>query len=217
MKSMINFKFLLLLFLSLFICMSDVSADLCDTAHIKQLKALAGKVDVTYEYEDESLYEDEDFIVSNGYKVFINMVSNDFYITVDNRNYYYSDANDGVLMLDATAGRFKAEIKSKQCGGYSLRKVYIDLPKFNVYSYMEECKGLEEYNLDVCNPWYQGTVNNEIFYREVNEYLKTTEIGFFDKILNFIKNNYLIIGGCCLGIVLIIVFIFVYRKRSVLE
>lgn len=216
----VNIRFLIVLFVSLFFCTPNVWADLCDSAHIKQLKELANQVDVSYEYIDnnEKIESGENVeIAINFYTVSINMLSDEFYVTIDGNDYYYSDAVDGILTLDAFAGNFKLEIKSRRCVGYLLRKISIDLPEFNAYSYRDECKKLEEYNLDVCNPWYQGEVNPNIFYETVNKYLVEEEVNFLDKIIDFVKKNYLIISGCCLGIIFIVILIIIHRKRSVLE
>lgn len=220
MKYIINVKFLLVVFLSLFIHISRVDADLCDNEHIKQLKELAKQVEVNYEYIDNSdeMDSDSEFgIVTNAFRGSINLISDELYINFDGRDYYYSDTVDGILELGLFSGMYKYEIKSKKCANYLLRKDSIVLPEFNSFSYNSECKELEEYNLDVCDPWYQGKINNNIFYEEVNKYLLKDEMNFFEKIFDFLGTHYLIVGGSLMLIILVIIGIIIHRKRSVLE
>ena len=199
-----------------------VSADVCDNAHISQLKKLAEQVDVSYEYLD---YSDEilggvagDYLV-NSYSISVNLISDELYLYDGYNEYYYDSFNNGIVNFNRNSGTFEIKVLSKRCAGYKLRTIYVSLPKFNTYSYRQECQDLKEYDLDVCDPWYQGAVNDNIFYREVNKYIKEEkDEGFsFQDIIDFLGDNYLYVGGGLLVILLIIIGIIVYRKRSVLE
>lgn len=199
-----------------------VSADVCDNAHISQLKKLAEQVDVSYEYLDYSNtnIDGESEFSTDVYAVSVNLVSDDLYIIHGNDSYYYNQAIDGNVKIYVNSGSVDLKVYSKSCADYKLRSISLKLPKFNSYSYKEECRDLEEYELDVCDPWYQGLVNDNIFYEEVNEYIISDEDdgGFsFQDIIDFLGDNYLYVGGGLVLILLIIIGIIVYRKRSVLE
>ena len=215
-----RYKSLIIIVLSFFIFTSKVSAAVCDNNHIEQLIKLAEQVDVSYEYIDNS-----DVIVEGGdaeypvnsYVVSVNLILEELYISNGGDDYYYTDSVDGIVSFTSNSGKLDLEVRSSKCGGYSLRNISINLPKFNIYSSKLECEKLKEYELDICDPWYQGAVNDLIFYSEVNKYLSEDDISFFDKILNFLQSYYLIIGGGILVVVLIVWVVIIHRKRSVLE
>lgn len=216
-------KILLLLIISFFAFSSNVSAGICDSEHIKQLKELAKQVEVSYEYLDYSDEisgeEDGEFFV-NTYLITVNLLSDDLYVIHDGYEYYSNSDNGGIVTFVVNSGRFNLSIHSYTCAGYKLRNEIINLPKFNTYSYRSECRELEKYNLDVCDPWYQGTITDDIFNAKVNKYLNNNtekQLGIFDKIVNFFKGNYLILIGSILVIVVVIVSVRVHKKRSVLE
>lgn len=216
-------KILLLFVIGFFMFTSDVSAAICDKEHVNQLKELAKQVEISYEYLD---YSDEmhnsgdgEYII-NSYLITINLISDELYVIHENREYYYNQDNGGIVSFSVNSGRVDLSVNSYTCAGYQLRSETINLPKFNTYSYRGECKELEEYDLDVCDPWYQGTITDDRFNKIVQEYLTPDEVAeenVFDKILSFFKDNYLfIIGGVVIVGILIVGIIF-YRKRSVLE
>ena len=191
-------KILLLLIISFFAFSSNVSAGICDREHIKQLKELAKQVEVSYEYLDYSDEisgeEDGEFFV-NAYLITVNLLSDDLYVIHDGYEYYSNSDSGSTVSFVVNSGHVMLSIYSNTCGGYKLRSENIDLPKFNTYSYRSECKELEEYNLNVCDPWYQGTITDDIFNSKVNKYLNNNtekQLGIFDKIVNFLKGNYLI-------------------------
>jgi len=215
------FRVISILFISLFIFTSSVSAELCDNAHIKQLKALAENVDINYEYIDygDKLSEGGDFIL-NTYLITVNLISDELFITHDGNDYYYNKNNNGKIELVVRSGNVRIDIKSSRCGNYKLRNINLSLPKFNVYSYRGECQKLSQYDLDVCDRWYQGAINDAYFNKVVSEYLdddSEKDFNLWNKVVNFLGDNYLIVGVGLVFILLSIVLIVYYRKRSVLE
>lgn len=201
---------------------SNVSADLCDKEHIKQLKELANQVEVNYEYLDyteEIKNNPEGEYPLNSYLVSVNLISNELYIKYNNYDYYYTNDNNGLIEFVVNSGKVNLTIHSDTCAGHKLKNVSLNLPKYNTYSYRSECKELSEYELDVCDPWYQGTINDNYFYNVVNEYLNKPEEKetFIDVIINIYSKYQLIIIGSILLIILSIIGIISYRKRSVLE
>ena len=214
-------KLFLIIIFTFFGFASYVNAGVCDSNHIKQLKSLAEQVDISYEYlEDNGDNNDGDFLV-NVYSVSVNLISDELYINHDRNNYYYESNNGGLVKFITNSGKVKLNIYSSRCQNYLVKNIYLDLPKFNVYSYKEECKTLSQYNLDVCDKWYQGTINDNIFYKEVNKYLnKDTDKDnsfSFQTVIDFLGDNYLIVGGVLVFILMMVLAIIIYRKRSVLE
>ena len=235
---MMGYKKCLILIISLvsyFAFTTNVDASLCDKEHLSQLKELANQVEVSYEYIDYSdnvvnddgeiydnidIYDNSEEFVVNSYLVSVNLISDELYIVDEyNNKYYYEQSENGMLKLTVNSGVVEFTIHSWRCADYKLKTVKLDLPKFNVYSYRSECKELEEYEIDVCNPWYQGTITDSSFSKTIDEYLNpiVEDVIIWDKILNCLKNYYLYIIGGIFVVILLVIAIIVHRKRSVLE
>lgn len=217
-----RYKKILFIIICCFVYTSSVSADLCDKEHIKELKELANQVEINYEYIDyteEIKNNTEGEYPLNSYLVSVNLISSELYIKYNNYDYYYTNDNNGLIEFVVNSGKVNLTINSDTCAGYKLRNVSLNLPKFNTYSYRSECKELSEYELDICDPWYQGTINDNYFYNIVNKYLNVPEKKetFIDKVIKFYNDYQLIIVGSVLLLILAIIGIISYRKRSVLE
>lgn len=221
MKFKVSFKVLVILFISLFAFNSNVKAAICNREHISQLKELANQVDVSYEYIDNSDSNETEFSV-NQYSVSVNLISDELYL-VDKygNNYFYENSDNGIIRFVINSGVLDLTVHSKKCASLKLRTISMKLPKFNTYSSKEECKELTKYGLDVCDPWYQGDLDEVSFYNTVNKYLNSEDNddsnSVFNKILEFLESYYIyVLIGIAL-IILIVVLIVIKRKRSVLE
>lgn len=215
-----NYKFLLLFIIGFFIFTSDVSAGMCDSEHISQLKELANQVDISYEYLDHSDESDgEGDFVTNTYLVSVNLISDELYLEYYGKKYYFNQNSDGLVTFVANSGNISLSFHSKSCLGYKLKSETIQLPRFNTYSYRMECETLKEYNLNVCDPWYQGEVTDDIFNSAVEKYLKNDffEVKPSNKLILFIKEYYLYIVGIIFLVMLLVISIINFKKRSVLE
>lgn len=217
-----KYKKLLLFVMCYFTFTSRVSAAICDNNHIKELKELAEQVDVSYEYIDHSdeINSGVDGEYSlNSYSINVNLISDELYIKDGYQNYYYEDSYNGIINFVVNSGHVNLSIHSKKCNNMKLKTISLDLPRFNTYSYKSECKELKEYDLEVCDPWYQGQINDNYFYKIVNKYLnpKVEEDNNWDKIISFIQKYQYIFIGSILLIILGVIGIYIYRKRSVLE
>ena len=210
-------KYLLIIFIMFFTFNNNVKA-ICDNQHIKELKALAEQIDVSYEYieEDESDsvdVEEGDLYMPNMYSLSLNLISNELYLNYNNHDYYYDTYEDGNVFLTGEAGSIKLNIYSTKCADIKIKAINLNLPKFNVYSKREECLNLKEYNLDVCNPWYQGSISETSFLKIIEEYLNMDDE---DK-SNFFIDNYIYFLGAFILIVIVVVIVIFNNKRSVLK
>lgn len=220
MKIKVLYVYLLVLFISLFFFTSNVYADLCDSQYIEDLKVLVEQVSVTYEYLDNKseLYKDnntkdtfEAYLVDDLYYMDIRLLSEDIYLVFDSQKYYFEDNDNGVISLVSTAGHKTLELYSSKCWNAKLRTITLDLPKFNTYSYRSECKKFFAEDLDVCNPWYQGSINESVFSKEISKYLQEE-----NALLKFLEENSLYLFGGGLLLIILIVMIIVCRKKSIL-
>lgn len=218
-----KYRKILFIIVCYFAYASGVSADLCDKEHIKQLKELANQVEVNYEYidytEEIANNSEEGEYALNNYVISANLISDELFIRYNNFDYRYNDDNGGLINIIANSGEANLTIHSRRCADYKLRNVYLKMPKFNTYSYKEECTKLKDYDLEICDPWYQGIINDNYFYSVVNKYLneEVVEESIWDNIIKFIQQYQLIIVGSVLLIVLGVIAILAYRKKSVLE
>lgn len=217
-----KYRKILFIIICYFAYTSSVSADLCDKEHIKELKELANQVEANYEYLDyteEIKNNPEGEYPLNSYLVSVNLISNELYIKYNNYDYYYTNENNGLIEFVVNSGKVNFTVHSDTCAGHKLRSVSLNLPKFNTYFFKAECKELSEYELDICDPWYQGTINDSYFYNTVNKYLNVPEKKetFIDKVIKFYNDYQLIIVGSVLLLILAIIGVISYRKRSVLE
>lgn len=212
---------LLVVIFSFVIFSDEVSAEICDSADIKRLEKLADMIDVSYEYIDNEVDSntEDDYAIIDSYRIFVSNLNQELYIKKGLYEYRYSDAVEGTLMFTSNSGQMQMLVYTDRCPGKVLKTITLDLPKFNVYSYRRECKELEDLNLDFCDEWYQGYLDDRIFNEFIEPYINQdeVEVTIIDKIIQFFKQYYIymIVGTVVIvGIYLLIVN---YRKRSVLE
>ena len=200
---------------------NKVKAGICDREGINNLKKLAEQVDVSYEYIDNSESGEEEFVI-NQYEIVVNLISEDLCVSDGENESCYNDSDNGLVKLYLGAGNVNIDITSYRCSGYRLKTINLKLPKFNSYSYREECKKLKEYNLEICDPWYQGGLDEISFTKYIDNFLKENtktveEENIITRLVDIFKNYYLYIITGCLLISVIIIFAIIRRKRSVLE
>ena len=213
-----NIKYLFIIFVLFVFNIYSVNAEECDANDMARLKELAKNVDVKYEYMGkESVSE-----ITNLEKYHITVsglldgLSLGIKTGVDSKDVY--TANDGKVEFDTLLSVLEIDIFSNNCNYEILANRSINLPRYNYHSEYPECKELKAYNLNICDPWYQGELNNEMFYDVVKKYLKEDKTGL-NGVLDFIKKNYILISIGIFLIVGIIAFLLIrrYRRRSVIE
>lgn len=219
------YKYLLVLLVSFFAFSFYVDADLCDREHINQLKELAKQIEVDYEYIDESDSGKEEYAI-NIYQISLNLLSNDLYLVHNENNYYYDQFENGNVNFNVNSGKQELVIYSTLCPNIKIKTIKLNLLKFNVFSKYDECAKVADYDLDVCDPWYQGYLDEISFYDVVDKYLIDTSVEDetkidinFDSIINFIKTYYMyfICGLIGLTFIIVSIIVIINKKRSVLE
>ena len=211
--------FLLMVLVILFFD-SNVYA-ICDTADIDRLKQIAKNVEITYEhnvYGDVDSDDPEAMLVSV-FDFTVAGMTDELYIMDDNQNaYYMGDAVDGVINFVSFSGERKIYIRSKVCDGEILDTRSFSLPVFNFNSLSDECKKDEFKDLDICAKFVDEDqiLQADQFNASIEEIESNSN--FFHKLLNFVKENALVVSLSLIGlIVLVVIFTFKRYKRSVLE
>lgn len=185
-----------------------VQASSCDSQDIARLKAIAKNVEVQYEFLSDS-------DLANHYQVSVSGLADELLLMDERYNKYtVADLKDGEFIFDTTASEVVLKVFSLNCETANvLRTISIELPRFNYYSLTDECKKLKDKNLNICDEWYQGEIDESVFFETVSNYLD--EDNGLKQILD--KYYYFIIAGALLLVVVLIIFIIVHKRRSVLE
>ena len=99
-----------------------------------------------------------------------------------------------------------------------MRKVEVVLPVYNFFSTYDECKGINENDLKVCNKFLDDNITYEDFIKNINEYKNKIDKNKGAKEESLItKYKYVFI---IVGVVFVITIIFILirnHKRNVLD
>ena len=202
-----------------------VNASMCSKSDMLRVKGDANTVKITYEH----VLANEQGDVSGLFNLLITGLTEDLVLVEEatGRTYSSNSNVDGVITIKNIQGNnFVFKLFYPNCDNKLMRTIKFSLPKFNFYSLHESCKNITEDDLEICNMWYQGELDDNIFNKKMEEYLKLKEEKtkqakkentFFKQIINFLVNYYLYIISTIVLIVIITVVIIIKRKRSILE
>lgn len=220
-----------LLFVFVFFMFSlNVIAD-CSYTEQAELLNKAANVKVSYEIKNEVVhFVDMDANVDY-FNIIITNLNNDFYATIkddatNNLKNVVGNSNDGIANyrwdnLD-TITNFTIEVfvSKGNCSGQKIKTLYLQTPRYNEYYNREICEELSDFYL--CQKYITTNIpTEERFFEQLDSYKsgRINEQGetvdnrnFFDKTIDFIKDNkWFLLGGLVLitgGIV------FVYTKKN---
>lgn len=220
-------KYIIVTIVLFFIITPSTKASVCDKADILRVKSDANKVTIDYDYK----YNPNE-LVKNGkfFTLKIKGITEDIYIYEKNTGRTYthkSKDENGIINMDkVSGGSFEFNIYYYVCDNRLIRTMKYNLPKYNYYSEAPMCEGITGEELDVCDEWYQGDLDDETFKQKIEEYKKdleelqqqeAKENTIFNKIKNFLLDNYVYIIIAIVLIVLITIIILIRRKRGILE
>jgi hypothetical protein len=202
-------KLLILIFgITLFTLLPlNTSAYYCDFVNLSRLKKIASNVNfyTTSYREGEKMYFEVTFSNFHPELVLNNNSNADKYYPTDNKlvlekledgkSYSYTILTDETMCLDK-----------------SLRNIYINLPKYNYFSELAICDGVEDF--DLCKKWNSNTLSSEEFVKKVQAYkdsLKEEEPKEEDPItdnliLKFYLDYYYVILPSFIAINLLIIY-----------
>ncbi len=111
---------------------------------------------------------------------------------------------------------------SGACSGQVLRTIRITLPKYNVYSNLEMCQGIQDYYL--CSPYVTTDFDSSTFYDKVDSYKakmlenKETEEkdnnSLISNALSGVKKHKYLVVGLIVAIGVVVTVIILKRKKS---
>lgn len=208
----------IVLFLLTGFCFANCSAlsyGGCDYSDVVRMKAIVSNINISYDYK---IVDDEAY-----FDVTINNLTNDiyFYDTANKKNYYYSDSNNGEIIIYnySKSGGYKFYSNNNSCYGIALGNKYYNFPKYNTYYNDPLCLDIPNYSL--CQKWKQVNVSRTEFEEMVNQYKnvekeeqeitiqyqKTT----VDKLIEFYINYYYYFFG---GIIIILTPIIIIKNKK---
>ena len=192
----------LLVILYILISITNVNAASCSYQEKKELKELAKKVEVGYEYDQNndvfnlSVYNLSDKVAIETY---------DFYYNKSIKN-YVSVVPGNNLKISVIGG------KGSNCYSEELRIISVNLPNRNYYYGIDDCKGHENFKL--CRKWYDtSTMSLEEVSQKIKESYKD-EPSLIKTIFNFIANNFVYIIVFAASVALTVVIIVYVKKKN---
>lgn len=190
----------------------------CDRSDILRVKGEANRIEV-----DIKKLKTSEGKYTGSFRVIINGLTSEMSIKDVNSDisYSYNDVISDVLTIDNITGTtLKLKVYYDRCSSNLVRTIEYRLPVYNIYSENELCEGLNE-EVTVCDPWYQGEVNEELIKEEVSKYKDSNKNLDITKgsseIIEFLSNYYLYIIISIILIVTIIVILIVRKKRGELD
>lgn len=214
--------FILCMFIS-----TNVYAE-CTTKELNNLKQEAYNVKFNYEYVEGS-YGESEFAV---FSIRATNLSENIKVKYGSRYYTYNEdrtmpsvASINGIFTDNNTYIFEIYASSNtSCEDTFIASKKVNTPDFNEYSVREECENYSEY--DYCQRWYSGKIaSEEDFLARIEEY-KTGKVealgseeeqSAFEKFINWINDNLIIIIPSAILIVGIITYIivsYVTKKRK---
>ncbi len=199
MKRLNKFLFLLVMIIfSLFIMDKNVKAageTQCSLVEKNELKTKAANIKINYEINTtEKKVKDtngeELTVPTRSVDIKIFNITSDLFITMDSSNQnvsmeskrinYTMMGADGAITLRLPSLDIISEYIfdiytfSDNCQGDVVRTIKLTIPKYNVYSQLEACSGIESYYL--CQEYITFDVNPDTFYEKVNDFKENGQV-----------------------------------------
>lgn len=201
---------------SFFLCITNVSAKECTTGELRELKQLAKKIEIGYDFDEKNKY----------FRVNIYNLKEGLEISVGYNNYTYTTKNKGIVQLNSTyfsGYQIKLNVYANgktNCKDEFLYTVKKNLPIYNVFSTRKECKGFE--TEEICRKWYDYTeLSEDEFVAKITKLKndKTNEKEtFFNMTINFfIEFWYLFAIVGLIAVVIVVIKIIITNRNKKID
>lgn len=181
------------------ICMSPfmVKAD-CDYQRLAELSKLASNVKVSYNYDSNA-----------NFTVTLTNLTDDIYVTDNFGNTFNGSGERQVSYGSGNTVTYQVFSNDANCPGRQLGTKYITLPSFNPYYATDDCKNNPGFQY--CQKWTSSVININTFDSALADYEdeisgvndeKAEESSIWEIIVNFFEENFYIVIG--LGIVILV-------------
>ena len=199
----------------------DPEAYLCTNRKINELLSKARNIKANYELktnEDGGKY----------FRIKISGLTKDLILNLNDLNYSYEQYGDTFYTLDnipSTGGNYVLKFYGgleHACAEQFITRKNIKIPKYNLYSELDQCVEYEEFPL--CAKYYEGEIKSSFdFNEQLQKWIDDNKVeyeiveqSFFDKIRNYIEDNQLLVAIVSIVIIAIIIIIIILKlyKRS---
>ena len=187
----------------------------CDYQRQAELSRLASNVQMSYTYD-----------VANGvnFTLYMTNLTNDIYIVdefgntfsgVGEKSMLYSSSNVSGFQQGKQVG-FEIYSNDNNCKDYLIMNKYINFPKFNAYSTLDECK--QHPNFKYCQMWVDtSSITYDQFIDELNKSTSSSqtveaeaEENVWDEVITFLTQPHIVIVGSIL-IILVLISVVVWK------
>jgi len=197
---------------------------ICGEKNKSELENKVSKIKLTYELITEVSKEEEEDGLGGYFRVKVTNFSENIYIKIDGYEYHFKDVGESFNLSNRFpygGGKVKLDFYGEDghpCKSHYISSKTITLPKYNVFSELEECLEYEEFAL--CNRYYKGSIESkEDFLKKLEEYKNNIKnnksekqkFDIIDRIFSFIEDNQLLCASIAFIIAGIIIF-FVVKK-----
>ena len=183
----------------------------CDYSVVSRMKSIVSNINMVYDYK----------IINNEvyFSVTLTNLTDDiyFYDSQKQRNYYYSDTNNGEITIYdyITSGSYKFYSNNASCKGINLGSKFYKFPEYNVFYTDSLCSDIPNYSL--CQKWVNVNYSRSEFEYKVLEYKNSKqkiedeiyieyEKNIIDKIVEiYVKYYYYFLGSIIILLILIII------------
>lgn len=190
----------------------------CGKDDMERVKNIANNIKITYEYRNDLEYKGLFDVVIEG-------MSEELVIREKNLNYNlaYGSVKNGIITLEEiSGGELKFEIYYEKCSKDPIKVYDLKIPVYNYLSQNDICKGIDTDKVKECSEWYQGDLTEEELKQVVDDYNNKIngdqeQTDNVNKIINFLKENYIYIVSAFIVIGISIFVIVVKQKRAKLD
>lgn len=177
----------------------------CTNSDLAQLKTLSKKIEIGYEFSEES----------KAFSLKAYNLNPNFYLDVDNMYFFYQgeSAELGSFIDNA---KFKIVVYGSaisKCYDEKIDIINVRLPYYNKYSEYKEC--LDKQNLDICKKWYNTSrISEEVFLKQVKDKKDNNKKSFFENLKQFLMNYWIYVVASVVVVTITIVVIIKIRKKN---
>lgn len=188
-----------------------IAEEKCSDSKINELKKQVDVVSGVSQYDEVNA----SYGVFNKYIVTVYALPKGFYVRDKGQSvlFLYDEVVDGAVSEVVSYDIGDLYVYSDECPNQSLKKLDLNLKKYNIYHDYEECKGIDEGELDVCNKFYDKDLTYDQVVRAVEKYKSQKDSNIITKNASFIEDNIVIIGVVC-GVVLLIIIVLVLINHA---
>lgn len=201
-------KILLFIFYSIFIFPIHVNAENCSTTEISKINSLVNNIKITYNH-----------VENNTFEINIYNIPKELYVlTPLNKKVYHNENNASKIEGYLGGNSYTFEIYStnnNDCIDNMNFTKTIFVKNYNLYSDREICKDEKYKDFKYCNQWYQGSITDEKFEKELKIFEKENlEVELNPD--NSKNNDYsvvIIASSISILILITLILIFKFKKR----